>query len=128
MENTTFTYKYSAKNNNEIQEIRKKYLPKEENKLEELKRLDNKVNNAGVIESLCIGIGATLLFGLGFCLVLQVLGEGLFLIVLGVILSLIGVGVMLISYPVYRSINNSVKEKLSPRILELSSELLGEKN
>ena len=38
--NITFSYKYSAKDNKEIQEIRKKYLPKTESKLEELKRLE----------------------------------------------------------------------------------------
>lgn len=36
----TFTYKYSAKENKEVQEIRKKYLPQSESKLDELKRLD----------------------------------------------------------------------------------------
>lgn len=57
MEKTlTFIYSYSAKENNEIQEIRKKYLPKEESKLEEIKRLDAKVQNSDMIESLCVGI------------------------------------------------------------------------
>ena len=34
---TTFIYNYSAKENKEVQEIRNKYLPREESKLEELK-------------------------------------------------------------------------------------------
>ncbi len=57
MEKTlTFNYSYSAKENNEIQEIRKKYLPKEESKFDEIKRLDAKVQNSDMIESLCVGI------------------------------------------------------------------------
>lgn len=40
MNQETFTYSYSAKRNSEVLEIRKKYLPQEESKLEELKRLD----------------------------------------------------------------------------------------
>lgn len=36
---TTFIYNYSAKENKEIQNIRRKYLPREESKLDELKRV-----------------------------------------------------------------------------------------
>ena len=36
MTDTTFSYRYSAKENKEVQEIRRKYLPREESKLEEL--------------------------------------------------------------------------------------------
>lgn len=56
----SFHYTYSAKENQEIRDIRQKYLPHEETKLEELKRLDNLVQSAGIMESLCAGIvGAT---------------------------------------------------------------------
>jgi hypothetical protein len=39
-----------------------------ESKLEELKRLDDTVQSSGMIESLCVGIGSALVFGLGLCL------------------------------------------------------------
>lgn len=67
-QDTTFSYKYSAKENREIQEIRKKYLQQGESKMEELKRLDRYVQSAGTLESLCVGIGGALVFGLGMCL------------------------------------------------------------
>ena len=35
-----FRYSYSAKQNEEVQAIRSKYLPQQESKLDELKRLD----------------------------------------------------------------------------------------
>ena len=58
---TTFIYSYSAKENKEVQEIRKKYLPQEESKLDELRRLDSAVQTSGMMESLCAGIGGALL-------------------------------------------------------------------
>ncbi|MBQ7779430.1 MAG: dihydropteridine reductase [Clostridia bacterium] len=125
--NTTFVYRYSAKENKEIQEIRKKYLPKEESKLDELKRLDGKVQNSGVIEALCVGIIGCLIFGTGMCLTMQVIGSGALLITLGVIVGLIGMGVMLAAYPIYRRMFAKAKEKYAPRILELTEELSGEK-
>ena len=40
MNGNAFSYTYSAPENQEVLSIRKKYLPREETKLEELKRLD----------------------------------------------------------------------------------------
>ncbi|MBQ8740578.1 MAG: hypothetical protein IJY79_03385 [Clostridia bacterium] len=123
----TFSYNYSAKRNKEVQEIREKYLPREESKFEELKRLDNTVQNAGMIESLCMGIGGALIFGLGLCLVMQVIGSGAFLVVLGLLLGIVGMGGMLAAYPIYRKIFDKTRQKLAPRILLLTAELSGEK-
>lgn len=39
MENNSFEYTYSAKRQQEVEEIRKAYLPKEEDKMEQLRRL-----------------------------------------------------------------------------------------
>jgi len=121
---TTFIYNYSAKENKEVQEIRNKYLPREESKLEELKRLDYTVQNAGMIESLCAGIGGVLIFGLGLCLAMQVIGSGVFNIVLGILLGIVGMIGMIIAYPVYRKMVQKAKAEYAPRILQLTDELM----
>lgn len=121
---TTFIYNYSAKENKEIQEIRSKYLPREESKLEELKRLDYTVQNSGMIESLCAGIGGVLIFGLGLCLAMQVIGSGVFNIVLGILLGIVGMIGMIIAYPVYRKMVQKAKAEYAPRILQLTDELM----
>ena len=76
-----------------------------------------------MMESLCAGIGGALVFGLGMCLAMQVIGSGVFLIALGVLLGIIGMGGMLAAYPVYRKVFDKTKQKLAPRILELTAEL-----
>ncbi len=124
---TTFIYKYSAKENKEVQEIRNKYLPREESKFEELKRLDNIVQKAGTVESLCVGIGGVLVFGLGLCLAMQVIGSGFFAVALGVLLGIVGMVSMIAAYPIYRKVFGKTKEKLAPRILDLTAELTGGK-
>lgn len=126
-QDTTFSYRYSAKENSEVQEIRKKYLPQSESKLEELKRLDRMVQNSGMLESLCIGVGGFLLFGLGICLAVQVIGNGVISVVFGVLLGILGAAAMSIAYPVYRLLFNKTKKKYVPRILQLTEELSGEK-
>lgn len=122
MKNEVFTYNYSADINNEVENIRKKYLPKEgENKLETLKKLDNRVKNAGVIESLSVGIVGCLIFGVAMCFGLKVFSAPTFVTVL---LGVLGVGAMLPAYPLYKRMNNNAKEKFTPQILKLSEEIL----
>ena len=121
---TTFIYNYSAKDNKEVQEIRSKYLPREESKLEELKRLDYTVQNSGMIESLCAGIGGVLIFGSGLCLAMQVIGSGVFSIVFGILLGIVGMIGMIIAYPVYRKMMQKAKAEYAPRILQLTDELM----
>jgi len=127
-QDTTFIYNYSAKENKEVQEIRRKYLPREESKLEELKRLDYTVQNSVMIESLCAGIGGVLIFGLGLCLAMQVIGSGIFAIALGVLLGIVGMVSMIVAYPIYRKVFTNAKTKYAPRILELTAELTSGKN
>lgn len=119
--NVTFSYNYSAAENKEVEEIRKKYMPQGENKMDELKRLDNRVQTAGMTISLSIGIIGCLVFGLGMCLGMKVLGDSL---ILGVVVGIIGMAIMIPAYPVYRHIHRKTKAELTPRILELADELI----
>lgn len=118
----TFSYTYSAKENQEVLNIRKKYMPQEKSKLDELKRLDNLVQSSGVMEALCAGIGGALIFGLGFCLTMKVIGNTVWL---GVFLELLGTVGMVLAYPVYRKLFAKAKEQYAPRILQLTEELSG---
>ncbi len=126
-QSTAFVYHYSASVDAEVQEIRKKYLPQAESKLEELKRLDNTVQKAGIIESLCVGIIGCLVFGVGMCLGMQVIGSGVLATVLGIVFGIIGIGIMLAAYPIYRKKYTAKKKEYTERILELTAELSAEK-
>lgn len=119
--NSEFSYTYSAVTNQEVQEIRKKYVTKEESKMDELRRLDHQVQTSGMIPSLTFGIIGFLLFGSGVCMTTKVIGGN---IILGVFLGGVGLVAMLFAYPVYRSLFNKAKDKFVPRILELTSELI----
>lgn len=118
----SFSYVYRASENQEVLSIRKKYLPREETQMEELMRLDHQVQSSGVMESLCVGIGGALVFGLGMCLSMKVIGDAMWL---GILLGLIGAVGMLIAYAVYRKVFEKAKNEHSPRILELIAELTG---
>ena len=124
MENKPFTYNYSAVRNKEVESIRRKYLPEEENKLETLKRLDYKVQSAGMIESLCFGIIGALVFGVGMCFFLEVFAGATWITVLFMI---IGTLLMIPAYPIYKKIARKTKAELTPEILCLSEEIMNSK-
>ena len=121
MENNTFRYNYSAARNKEVESIRRKYMPHEESKHEKLKRLDYRVQMAGMIESLCFGIIGALVFGIGMCFFLDVFAGEVWLTAL---LMVLGAVVMIPAYPIYRRIARRTKAELTPEILSLSEEIM----
>ena len=121
MENKSFTYNYSAARNKEVESIRRKYMPHEESKLETLKRLDYRVQTAGMIESLCFGIIGALVFGVGMCFFLDVFAGAAWLTA---ILMICGTLLMIPAYPIYRRIERKTRAELTPEILRLSEEIM----
>ena len=121
MENNTFSYNYSAVRNKEVESIRRKYMPHEESKLERLKKLDQRVQMAGTIESLCFGIVGALVFGIGMCFFLDVFAGAAWL---SALFMICGALLMIPAYPIYRRIARKTKTELTPEILRLSEEIM----
>lgn len=119
--NKVFTYQYLAKQNKEVEHIRRKYLPKEEDKMETLRKLDARVQMAGTVPSLCIGIIGCLIFGIGMCFGLDVFAGATWL---SVLFMIIGTMIMIPAYPIYRKIAQRTKAELTPDILRLSDEII----
>ena len=120
-ENKSFNYTYSASQQAEINEIRRKYIsekPKEEDKLEKLRRLDKSAEQKGAMISIIIGVVFTLIFGTGIACALQ---WGL--VVVGIILGVVGVAGIIAAYPVYKKVTEVQRAKIAPEILRLTDEL-----
>lgn len=117
----SFHYTYSAKQQEEIRQIRDKYVPKEETKMEQLRRLDESATKPGTITALIVGIVSTLLFGFGMCCTM-VFTETMF--IPGIVIGIIGIAGISATYPLYMHITKKRREKLAPEILRLSNELL----
>jgi len=116
-----FQYDYSAKEQEEIKKIRSRYLPREESKLEKLRRLDADVTKKATAWSVSAGVAGTLLMGSGMSLCMV---AGGFWMVPGIIIGLIGCGGIGAAYPVYNRILEREKAKAAPEILRLTEELI----
>lgn len=125
MEKNTFQYSYSAKQQEEIDTIKKKYLPKENaseeiDKMEELRRLDKSVERNATIWAIAVGLMGTLVFGTGMSFTLA-FGANMF--ISGIIIGIVGMVGIALALPVYRMVLKKQREKAAPRILALTEEL-----
>lgn len=117
----SFEYTYSAPQQAEIKRIRQKYLPKEENKMEMLRRLDKTATRKGTAVSLAVGIIGTLLLGGGMSCAM-VGSEAMF--IPGIILGAVGIVGVCLAYPLYGRVTKAEREKIAPEIIRLTDELL----
>ena len=116
----TFQYTYSAKQQDEIQKIRKKYLPQEEDKMEQLRRLDKSTNRKGTAVSIAVGVIGCLLLGIGMSCTMVWMEQ---LFILGIVVGEIGIAAIIAAYPIYNRITAKERERLAPQILKLTEEL-----
>ena len=116
-----FEYEYSAKKQEELEAIKKKYLPKEEDKMETLRKLDRSVEKVGTMHALVVGILGALILGGGMSMVMTV-GTPL-AIAGGIVLGLLGMVPIGAAYPLYKKKVEEQREKIAPQILALTEEL-----
>ena len=100
-ENNTFSYTYSAKQQEEIQNIRRNIL----------------------------GVIGALIMGTGMSLVMTDFGDVIGLsdamgMILGTIIGIVGMIPVCLAYPFYNSIVKKEREKIAPEILRLTDELM----
>lgn len=126
MENQSFEYTYSAAQQKEVEAIRKKYLPKEEDKMEQLRKLHAIPTQKAQAASLAVGVVGALIMGTGMSLCLTDIGAALgsFSMVLGIAAGVAGMVLVALAYPTYNRVLKRQREKIAPEILRLSDELL----
>lgn len=129
--NETFNFTYSAKEQEEIKAIRKKYVASEEkeDKMAQLRRLDAAVTQKAQMISLILGIMGALIMGFGMSLAMTDIGvhlishEGLAMF-LGILIGIVGIVLVCLAYPAYNRITKREREKIAPEIIRLTDELM----
>ena len=120
----TFTYTYSAKEQEEIKAIRDKYVPQADGDtpMERLRRLDRSAARGATVVSLLIGIVSALLLGVGLCCTMLPGWESYF--VLGIAVGVVGLVGAVATYPLYKRMVKRKRAELAPEVLRLSGELM----
>lgn len=127
MENKdTFKMTYSAQQQEEINQIRKKYAPQEQDKMAQLRALDASAAKKAVLPALTLGIIGALLLGVGMSLVMSEFGAllGTSAMPVGIAVGLLGIAILASAYPVYHRTLKKERAKIAPEIIRLSDELM----
>lgn len=114
-----FTYSYSAKEQQEIEQIRQKYIPKTESALDQMKKLDHQVTQKATMFAIAFGIVSALVLGLGMCLTM-VWAEQFFY--LGIVIGVVGIICVSLTLPLYRRVLAKERHKVADTIIQLSQE------
>ena len=121
-----FSFIYSAAQQQEVDEIRKKYLPQEEDRMEQLRKLHAIPSQKAQAGSIAVGAIGTLILGTGMSLFMTDLGAalGMFSMVLGIMAGIAGMLLIALAYPVYNRVLKRERRKIAPEILKLTDELM----
>lgn len=124
--NKKFSFTYSAQQQKEVEAIRKKYLPKEEDKMEQLRKLHSIPTQKAKAASLTVGIIGALIMGTGMSLAMTDIGAALgsLAMVIGIAVGIVGMVLVALAYPIYNRVLKNERKKIAPEILRLTDELL----
>lgn len=127
----TFSYTYSAKEQEEIKTIRKKYVEEEqtEDKMSLLRRLDAAVIQKATTIALVFGVIGVLIMGIGMSLAMTEIGEmiglpGSMSMLVGILIGIVGIILVCMAYPVYNRVIRKERKKIAPKIIKLTDELM----
>lgn len=124
--NERFSYTYSAAQQQEIEDIRKKYLPKEENPVEQLRKLHCSATQKAQACSIALGIVGALVLGTGMSLCMTELSGflGDTAMFVGIPVGIAGLVLVALAYPVYNRVLKKERARIAPEILRLTDELM----
>lgn len=110
------------------QQLANEYTPKDTSKVIRLRKLDKKAKQGANIFAYSFGIFSALVFGIGMCLSMKIIGNGsTALTVLGIIIGIIGIALVSVNYSIYKKLLEKGKKKYAFEIVELAKEISDEK-
>lgn len=124
-----FHFTYSAKEQEELEKIREKYQPREEDKMTKLRKLDASVTKKASAVSIAVGSLGALIMGTGMSLFMTDLGEmlgaqGMTGMIIGIGIGIVGMILIGLACPLYYSMVKRERKKIAPEILRITEELM----
>ena len=117
-------YKVTEQDQKQAEQIRRQYIPHEENKMEQLQELNRRVKFPGKMIAGSLGLVGSLVMGAGMAKIMvndsSAAGSGLRK---GLAMSIPGMVLALLSYPAYKIITEKRKKQYTAEVLHLSGEL-----
>ena len=109
------------------QKIRAQYIEKESTELDALRELDAKVKRPANVFGYTFGSISAVIMGAGMSLVMTDIGATVGIasaLIPGIVIGVVGLGMTLLTYPLYKKILNSRKNKYGTEIIKLSDKIM----
>ena len=109
-----------------VEKIRSQYTEKAHSDLDELKALDAKVKKPANVFGYTYGSIGAIVMGAGMSLVMTDIGAMLGMgetLIPGIAVGIAGMVMVLTTYPIFKKMLSTRKEKYAPQILELSERI-----
>ena len=121
-----FSYTYSAQQQKEVEAIRKKYLPQEEDKMDRLRRLHAIPTQKAQAVAIAVGVIGALIMGTGMSLCMTELGGflGGTAMFIGIPVGVVGIVLAALAYPLYNRTLKKERQRIAPEILKLTDALM----
>lgn len=106
------------------EQLANEYAPKDTSKVVALRKLDKKAKLPANIFTYSLGILSALVFGIGMCLEMRVIGSvSTASFVAGIIIGIIGMIGMGVNLPIYKKLLEKGKQKYAFEIIQLAKEI-----
>lgn len=115
-----FTYTYSAIQQDEVRKIYEQYIPKGEDNMAKLKRLDNSATRSAAAIAIAVGTLGFLVLAIGMCYMMIWSNYSL----LGLLIAAPGLAAMIAAHPLYRLVVERHRKRIAPEVLALCKELM----
>ena len=102
------------------QKIRTQYMEKESTELDALRELDRKVKRPANVFAYVFGSVSAIIMGAGMSLVMTDIGATIGIasaFVPGIVIGVVGLGMALLTYPMYKAVLQSRKNKYGAEII-----------
>lgn len=110
------------------EQLANEYAPKKTSKVVALRKLDAKAKLPATVFTYTLGIVSALVFGVGMCLSMNVIGDGsTAMMIVGIAVGILGMVGMGANFPIYRKILARGKQKYAYEIIELAREISEER-
>ena len=104
--------------------VANEYAIKDTTKVVQLKKLDKKAKLPATIFTYTFGTVFALVFGVGMCLSMKVIGDGTpIMMALGIACGILGIVGVSVNYPIYKVMLASGKKKYAADIIRLAKEI-----
>lgn len=110
------------------EQLANEYAPKKASKVVALRKLDAQAKLPATVFTYTLGIVSALVFGVGMCLSMNVIGDGsTAMMIVGIAVGILGMAGMGANFPIYRKILARGKQKYAYEIIELAREISEER-